>query len=333
MAILENSFEDEVNKKSENSKSSAEIVEKKSVLSDEKLETEVHVSVSENEKKSVLKEKSCLNLSEENNLENKIENLKALLEPCLVNDGHKLQEKPQNLPIDHQKFKQIKRKNKKKSPNSLKEEVTKVRIGYNMVGAIIGSKGCRINKIQSDSKAKIDINDDRAFQDSNDRIVAISGTQEEIEMAQFLLQKCVSEQIANPMDWMCPESNCSFWNFRKRTACHKCSTSKPKLELQHSTDNPKPMDWLCPKSNCCFMNFGKRTVCYKCSTSNPKLELSKNVQKVIDSRVMRIRGLPFYVTENIIYEWIYPVVKPIGITILWTYEDKLGIEADVFFEK
>lgn len=53
-------------------------------------------------------------------------------------------------------------------------------------GAIIGKKGSRITEIRRQSRASIVI--DEPMPGSNDRIITISGTQEQIQNAQYLLQ-------------------------------------------------------------------------------------------------------------------------------------------------
>lgn len=55
-----------------------------------------------------------------------------------------------------------------------------------MAGAIIGKGGTRIKQIRQQSNAQIQI--DEALPGSNDRIITISGSQEQIQNAQYLLQ-------------------------------------------------------------------------------------------------------------------------------------------------
>lgn len=69
------------------------------------------------------------------------------------------------------------------------QETTQVTIPKDMAGAIIGPGGSRIRKIRSDSKASITI--DEPVQGSNERIITITGTQRQIQTAQFLLQQSV----------------------------------------------------------------------------------------------------------------------------------------------
>jgi KH domain. len=56
-----------------------------------------------------------------------------------------------------------------------------------MAGAIIGKAGQRIRKIRNDSGAGITI--DEPLPGSNDRIITITGTASQIQMAQYLLQQ------------------------------------------------------------------------------------------------------------------------------------------------
>lgn len=55
-----------------------------------------------------------------------------------------------------------------------------------LAGSIIGTRGERINEIRRRSGAKIKIAE--ALPGSNDRIITISGDEEEITNAQYLLQ-------------------------------------------------------------------------------------------------------------------------------------------------
>ena len=56
-----------------------------------------------------------------------------------------------------------------------------------MAGAIIGKAGGRIRRIRSESSAFIQI--DEALPGSTDRIITITGTQKQIQMAQYMLQQ------------------------------------------------------------------------------------------------------------------------------------------------
>ena len=55
-----------------------------------------------------------------------------------------------------------------------------------MAGAIIGKGGSRIRQIRNESGANITI--DEAVAGSNDRIITIVGSQDQIQNAQYLLQ-------------------------------------------------------------------------------------------------------------------------------------------------
>merc|ERR1719361_1104459 len=65
---------------------------------------------------------------------------------------------------------------------------TKVTIPKDMGGAIIGPGGSRIRRIRMDSKADIKIAE--AVEGSQERIITISGTERNIQTAQYLLQQC-----------------------------------------------------------------------------------------------------------------------------------------------
>jgi heterogeneous nuclear ribonucleoprotein K len=71
-----------------------------------------------------------------------------------------------------------------------------VTIPKDMAGAIIGPGGSRIRGIRSDSKASITI--DEPVQGSNERIITITGSQRQIQTAQFLLQQSVREHAGPP---------------------------------------------------------------------------------------------------------------------------------------
>ncbi|XP_066253621.1 heterogeneous nuclear ribonucleoprotein K homolog isoform X1 [Euwallacea similis] len=68
---------------------------------------------------------------------------------------------------------------------------TQVTIPTDLAGAIIGKGGGRIRKIRNDSGAGITI--DEPLPGSNDRIITISGTANQIQMAQYLLQQSVHQ--------------------------------------------------------------------------------------------------------------------------------------------
>jgi len=55
-----------------------------------------------------------------------------------------------------------------------------------LVGAIIGKAGARIKQIRMESGAQITI--DELQQGATDRIINITGTQDQIQNAQYLLQ-------------------------------------------------------------------------------------------------------------------------------------------------
>ena len=75
--------------------------------------------------------------------------------------------------------------------NDGEQESTQVTIPNDMAGAIIGPGGQRIRKIRNDSKASITI--DEPAPGSNERVISITGTQKQIQTAQYLLQQSVRE--------------------------------------------------------------------------------------------------------------------------------------------
>lgn len=68
-------------------------------------------------------------------------------------------------------------------------ETTKVTIPNNLAGAIIGSGGSRIRQIRLESKAKIEIGE--PDETSGERIISIAGNEQNIQLAQYLLQQAV----------------------------------------------------------------------------------------------------------------------------------------------
>jgi len=73
-------------------------------------------------------------------------------------------------------------------------ETTQVTIPKDLAGAIIGKGGSRITDIRRRSKAQIVI--DEALPGSNDRIISISGSQDQIQNAQYLLQLSVKQNTS-----------------------------------------------------------------------------------------------------------------------------------------
>lgn len=68
---------------------------------------------------------------------------------------------------------------------------------WQLAGSIIGKGGQRIKQIRHDSGAAIKI--DEPLEGSEDRIITITGTQDQIQNAQFLLQsRQVSENLFSP---------------------------------------------------------------------------------------------------------------------------------------
>ncbi|RTG83960.1 uncharacterized protein DC041_0004127 [Schistosoma bovis] len=63
---------------------------------------------------------------------------------------------------------------------------TQVSVSNKMIGAIMGRSGCRINQVRHESNADIKIS--KQEPGVEDRIITITGTPEQIQNAQFLLQ-------------------------------------------------------------------------------------------------------------------------------------------------
>lgn len=73
--------------------------------------------------------------------------------------------------------------------NTDKVTTSQVSIPKGLAGAILGKGGNRIKQVQSESGTKIKLDD--ASPDSAERIISITGTQEQIQYAQYLLQMTV----------------------------------------------------------------------------------------------------------------------------------------------
>jgi heterogeneous nuclear ribonucleoprotein K len=75
--------------------------------------------------------------------------------------------------------------------NQSQSTTTQVSIPKDLAGAIIGKGGSRIRQIRQESGAGITI--DEPVAGSTDRIITISGSQEQIQNAQYLLQMSVKQ--------------------------------------------------------------------------------------------------------------------------------------------
>ena len=74
-----------------------------------------------------------------------------------------------------------------------------VTIPKDLAGAIIGKGGSRIQEIRRQSQAQIVI--DEPLMGSNDRIITITGTPEQIQNAQYLLQMSARELMKDNPDY------------------------------------------------------------------------------------------------------------------------------------
>ncbi|TPX56535.1 hypothetical protein PhCBS80983_g04487 [Powellomyces hirtus] len=73
-----------------------------------------------------------------------------------------------------------------------------------------------------------------------------------------------------PGDWLCPDPQCAFWNFKSKTVCTRCEQAPA-----YGTAQVVPRregDWDCPDPQCGFNNYASRTECHRCGTSKPELE-------------------------------------------------------------
>jgi hypothetical protein len=75
-----------------------------------------------------------------------------------------------------------------------------------------------------------------------------------------------------PGDWSCRQ--CNEINFKSRTACRRCATSRSQLTPTNSTATgtnpqaaPKRGDWTCRFCN--VNNFASRDACYQCKRQKP----------------------------------------------------------------
>jgi len=75
------------------------------------------------------------------------------------------------------------------NPNDGPTETTQVTIPQHLAGSIIGVRGMRIRQIRLDSGAHIKI--DKDANQNKERLITIQGTKDQIQNAQFLLQKSV----------------------------------------------------------------------------------------------------------------------------------------------
>uniref|UniRef100_A0A0R3RQZ0 Heterogeneous nuclear ribonucleoprotein K n=1 Tax=Elaeophora elaphi TaxID=1147741 RepID=A0A0R3RQZ0_9BILA len=71
-------------------------------------------------------------------------------------------------------------------------ETTDVTIPDELGGAIIGKGGSRINRVREESGAQIEVEPHR--ENGGDRIITISGTREQIQAAQYLLQQWLAKK-------------------------------------------------------------------------------------------------------------------------------------------
>jgi len=69
---------------------------------------------------------------------------------------------------------------------------TQVTIPTEMAGIIIGAKGSKISQIRQESGASIKI-DSEPLKDTNDRLITITGSPNQIQQAQFLLQQTIRQ--------------------------------------------------------------------------------------------------------------------------------------------
>jgi heterogeneous nuclear ribonucleoprotein K len=79
--------------------------------------------------------------------------------------------------------------NSRTGGNTEKVTTSQVSIPKGLAGAILGKGGSRIKQVQGESGTKIKLDD--ASPDSAERIISITGTQEQIQYAQYLLQMTV----------------------------------------------------------------------------------------------------------------------------------------------
>jgi len=68
-----------------------------------------------------------------------------------------------------------------------------VSIPSDLAGVIIGKGGSRIKQIRQDSGADVELSDDAG---PGDRIITISGTPDQIQNAQYMLQMSVKQHLA-----------------------------------------------------------------------------------------------------------------------------------------
>ncbi|CAF0965337.1 unnamed protein product [Didymodactylos carnosus] len=69
---------------------------------------------------------------------------------------------------------------------------TQVTIPNDLAGCVIGARGSRISQIRQQSGAEVRI-DSQPLQDTNDRVISITGNPQQIQQAQYLLQMAVKQ--------------------------------------------------------------------------------------------------------------------------------------------
>ena len=153
----------------------AAVFEPKKVTNENNQQLNFHSNVFEGPKKHIS------NLEEEN--KSNIDNVETEEEWCKVVKKNKKSNQP-NLDFNNvnKSFAEL-----WKLKDNTKHEMTKIPLERFLVKALIGNGGEGIKKLRSDSKANLSLDD--PVQGSNERILNISGTQEQIQKAQKLLQQ------------------------------------------------------------------------------------------------------------------------------------------------
>lgn len=76
----------------------------------------------------------------------------------------------------------------------MKPTTSQVSVPKSVAGAIIGKGGSRIKQIQMESGAMIKMDDPST--EGEERIISITGTSDQIQYAQYLLQQAVKQHNA-----------------------------------------------------------------------------------------------------------------------------------------
>ncbi|KAJ3041986.1 hypothetical protein HDV00_008277 [Rhizophlyctis rosea] len=84
-----------------------------------------------------------------------------------------------------------------------------------------------------------------------------------------------------PGDWLCPDPNCAYWNFRSKTSCTRCGRGSEGAQVVPEGyaggagqggygGSRREGDWDCPNAECGFHNYASREECFRCGAGKPE---------------------------------------------------------------